>query len=235
MYEITDKSSADTRRAYDTDEGVEHYSWDGLFKREEPVFSLIPENSKLLDIGCGAGRTTRYFHAQGHDVIGIDYAPNMIEKAKAIAPQIDYRVGDVMNLEFDDHSFEVVVFSFNGLDMLHPYENRLYALREIRRVVKPEGLFIFSSLNKFLPKGLNQIIRYLQVISKRRENAYMECNYPWGTITRFQTFPPGQVRELRQVGFEVIRVMPHPRHKWVKWPWLIGLLDDWTHYVCKIQ
>ena len=48
--------------------------------------------------------------------------------------------------EFEDNSFDFVLFSFNGIDSFGP-QDRLKALKEIRRVLKNNGYFCFSSHN----------------------------------------------------------------------------------------
>ena len=49
--------------------------------------------------------------------------------------------------QFDDHSFDVVMFSYNGLDYLAPASQRSRALTEIRRVLRPDGTYIMSTHN----------------------------------------------------------------------------------------
>lgn len=60
--------------------------------------------SRILEVGCGTGRTACYLAAQGHDVIGIDIQSDMISKAKIRAEKenssIQFLVGDASSFLF---------------------------------------------------------------------------------------------------------------------------------------
>jgi SAM-dependent methyltransferase len=94
---------------------------------------------KWLDLACGTGAVAERAAERRADVTGVDLAPALIETAKERAQErgldIDYRVGDVENLEFDDGSFDVVS-STCGV-MFAP--DHQATARELARVVKPGG------------------------------------------------------------------------------------------------
>jgi SAM-dependent methyltransferase len=106
-------------------------------------YQIHRDVNSVLDLGCGNGRHALYFARQGINASGIDVSPKAIEWAKEWAQrenlEADFRVGDITKLPYQDHSFDVVV-SHGVLDHVRP-EIAKAAAREVRRVLKPGGLF----------------------------------------------------------------------------------------------
>jgi SAM-dependent methyltransferase len=100
----------------------------------------------VLDIGVGGGRTVPLVQPWAGRYVGIDVLPELVAVARQRYPEADLRVGDVRHLDFEDAVFDVAVFSVNGLDAMS-HEDRGTALREIRRVLRPTGTFVFSTNN----------------------------------------------------------------------------------------
>ena len=124
---------------------------DALFEPEKVIFEkLLPavRNKKILDLGIGGGRTTKYLLQISSDYIGIDYVPEFAQETSTKYPSAKILCGDARDLkEFEDNSFDFVLFSFNGLDCISG-EDRLKVLKEINRVLKKGGFFMFSSHNR---------------------------------------------------------------------------------------
>lgn len=103
---------------------------------------LAGQPGKSLELCCGTGAVSRGLKAAGWDVTGVDISAGMVAEA---SKYINAQQGDVVNLPFADHSFDLVV-------MRQAYfllDDGPAALREVRRVLKPGGRFILSHLVPF--------------------------------------------------------------------------------------
>ena len=93
----------------------------------------------VLDVACGSGNAALIAARRYCDVIGIDYVPALVERAKVRAAaegtRIDFRVADAQDLPFPDESFDVVLSVFGV--MFAP--DREKAAAEMLRVCRPGG------------------------------------------------------------------------------------------------
>ncbi|MEO8654522.1 MAG: class I SAM-dependent methyltransferase [Ramlibacter sp.] len=105
----------------------------------------------ILDIGVGAGRTTALLQAISNQYVGIDYTEQMVRACRARHPDARILQMDARDLTcFDDNQFALVVFSFNGIDAVD-LPDRHEVLRQVHRVLQPDGLFIVSAHNRLGP------------------------------------------------------------------------------------
>ena len=134
----------------------EYASADNLIGPEHAILEqLRPRlaDSRMLDVGVGGGRTTPHFAPLVREYVGIDFSPAMIEACRQRFPHgpggsISFQIADAQALTgFPDESFDFVLFSLNGLDVVGEHEDRLRALREIHRVCRTGGVFCFCSSN----------------------------------------------------------------------------------------
>ncbi|MCJ7769456.1 MAG: methyltransferase domain-containing protein [Dehalococcoidales bacterium] len=109
-------------------------------------FVELNGQNDFLDLGCGSGIVTRYLAKEyGGSVTGIDIDPQQIELAKKDASGINnirYYGADATNLPFSDRAFDIVL----SFGVLHHIENWLDALKEIRRVLKNGGYFLYADI-----------------------------------------------------------------------------------------
>lgn len=104
--------------------------------------------SRLLDLGCGGGRTSRWLAELAGDYVGLDYAARMIEVCRARYPDLRFVQGDATDLAaFADASMDAVFFSYNGIDSMSQ-AMRLRTLDAIARILVPDGIFAFSAHNR---------------------------------------------------------------------------------------
>jgi SAM-dependent methyltransferase len=130
---------------------VWHYKRYNLQAPEAAILHRLQSDlggKRVLDIGVGAGRTTPHLLTFAGSYVGIDIAPNMIAYCRHRFPNQKFAVCSATDLSrFANCTFDMVMFSFNGLDYV-PHTARLLALSEIYRVLAPNGVFVFSSHNR---------------------------------------------------------------------------------------
>lgn len=102
----------------------------------------------VLDAGCGAGITTREMARQGMSMVGVDIAPRMIELAREAEQReplgIRYEEASLSDLSaFADATFDAALSTMVIMDCA----DYAGAAREICRVLKPGGLFAFTTLH----------------------------------------------------------------------------------------
>jgi len=137
-------------RVYDTPEVAAHYaSLQYLSPCEKALFeAFLKEGDAILDLGVGGGRTTPYLSRLASRYVGVDYAPAMIAACRKKFPQLEFMQADATNLALlGDRTFDSAVMAFNGMDYLFPSESRRRCLAEIQRVLRKDGVLIFSSHN----------------------------------------------------------------------------------------
>jgi len=136
------------------------YNSDKTFFGEEPSnFALLCLNhmkannvQRILELGAGHGRDSVFFASNGIEVEALDYSTVAIELLYKMAKEkglpIRPRLFDVKGpLPFEDNYFDAV-YSHMLLNMWFSFEELHFILSEIRRVLKPRGLNLFSVRNQ---------------------------------------------------------------------------------------
>jgi 2-polyprenyl-3-methyl-5-hydroxy-6-metoxy-1,4-benzoquinol methylase len=111
------------------------------------------EGLDILDLGCGPGLYAEKLAERGHRVTGVDFSANSIGYAQGSANlkklDINYRQQDYLELE-DENSYDLVMMIFTDFGVLMP-EEREQLLANVRRALKPGGIFLFDVLNGNFP------------------------------------------------------------------------------------
>ena len=109
-------------------------------------FVNVKEKQNFLEVGCGNGAVSKYVAKKYLlNVTGVDIDPKQIQLAQESVddiPDIHFLEVDATNLPFQDNDFDIVL----SFGVMHHISNWLDALREIRRVLKPKGYFIYADI-----------------------------------------------------------------------------------------
>jgi SAM-dependent methyltransferase len=114
-----------------------------LIERYRPALS-----GRVLEIGVGAGRVTRYLCPIASELHGIDISRAMVRRATTVCPDAALVVRDLREIGVYGHAvFDAVFASFNVIDVLgHEERERLF--ESLARILVPRGVLIFSSHNR---------------------------------------------------------------------------------------
>jgi len=159
----------------------------------------------ILDVGCGTGALTRpaaKSTVPKGRIVGLDRSPEMLAVARALdsssAAPIEWREGDVSDMPFESGTFDIVFCAFS----LMFFPDRLAALKEMRRVLKPDGrlaISVWGSINKC--PG--------QTVMKERWERYFGPDQATGFTYMHILSDPEMVRSLvYDAGFRNISVEP---------------------------
>jgi SAM-dependent methyltransferase len=122
----------------------------------------------ICDLGCGPGHVAHYLHERGATVVGIDSSQGMIGEARRAYPDVRFEIGDMRGLRYGDGAFAALVALYS---LIHLDDTDLAtALREIRRVLAPDGTLLASfhrgdetiHVDEFLGCGVDLDFRFFQ-------------------------------------------------------------------------
>lgn len=139
-------------------------------RRADIIVNILKSRnvSKVLEIGGGTGVFTRLFCKAGINVKSIDISWDLIKKNRDTclnSSNLNVNVSDVEFLSFKDNTFDAVV----GICVLH-HINLAPAFKEIKRVLKKNGIIIFSEPNMMNPQLIIQknikIIKRISILGE---------------------------------------------------------------------
>lgn len=237
--------------AYSSDDIISYYHHQEahLQPAEKTVLELFRSklsNYTMLDIGVGAGRTSYFFAPLVKHYTGIDYSSGMVEVCKKLYPAYKFETGDVRKLNFDSGAFDLVLFSFNGLDSISA-SDRLIALQEIKRVLKPGGCFVFSAHNLkaigqlFNYSGFNPKLWYKTFVLRKVNKEYK--TFPQqnemivfdGTlgyqVSNYYINPNYQLKQLADAGFVNVSLYGQSGKSVTEAEASVSM-DKWIYFIC---
>ena len=147
----------------------------------QEVLKNCDKDSAILIVGCGSGKEAKFLTDLGFtNLTGTDPDKDYLEVAKKKVSHLKIKVDTAPNISFDDEAFDVVI----GLEMLGYFSNKELFFAEVARVLKAEGICIFTVANKYSLKGLAYQL-YKQINSQKMVSfAYTLCFWDVMTLLR---------------------------------------------------
>ncbi len=146
-----DLQDAVNARIYHAASVVRHYPSDVLDKAETCAllkYQPLLAGQDVLDVGVGAGRTAIYLAPLARNYVAIDYSPVMVEEVKSRMPDLQVQLADMRDMSaFAPGSFDFILATNNVMDAVS-HTDRLRTLQEMRRVLRPQGVLMFSAHNR---------------------------------------------------------------------------------------
>lgn len=102
----------------------------------------VRDAGPVCDMGCGPGHVARYLHEQGTEICGIDLSPAMVEQARRLNPGIEFRQGDMQELDAPDGAWAGIAAFYSIIHI--PRGELTRVLGELRRVLQPGGLLLLA-------------------------------------------------------------------------------------------
>ena len=131
--------------------------------REKPweqarfLFNYVKDKDKVLDLGCGVGQFYEFLKDKDIEYRGVDISENLIEIAQKKYKQASFQVADALNLPFPDNYFDKV-YAIALLHNIPSGEFREKLIKEVKRVLKKDGILILTAWNLWQKKETREII-----------------------------------------------------------------------------
>jgi SAM-dependent methyltransferase len=108
--------------------------------------TLVPRDARVLDYGCGYGRVCRELRHAGYaNIVGVDPASRMIDRARAENPEITFQPLDNTALPLGAASFDAVVL-FSVLTCIVDDDAQRAVVRKVERALRPGGIVYVSDI-----------------------------------------------------------------------------------------
>jgi len=148
----------------------------------------------VADLGCGTGISTRYWADRADRVVGVDPAPDMLDRARAVstAGNVELRAGHGHDTGLDDGAADIVACS-QSFHWMEPAST----LAEVGRVLRPGGVFAAYDYKSASATGLAELDEAVVATSRRIYRLDLEHN-----LKKDARFHPkaGHEQALRESG-----------------------------------
>jgi len=172
----------------------QYRAYENMFRRH-----LDKNFETALDLGSGTGIFSEKLATRANRVVGIDISKNLLEKAKnkcAHYSNVEFLEASATNIPFAQAEFDVIISFGETISHIQDY---LQVFSEVSRVLRPNGLFVFSVLNKWCLRLLYSSSELKSAIRSRAGYwRVWNCEDDSGAATRLplKTFTHSEIGQL---------------------------------------
>ena len=149
----------------------------------EEFSKYVGKEEKILDVGCGYGRTLHELYENGYkNLIGMDFSEGMIKRGKELNPDIDFRVMKSSKIDMPDESVDSIIL-LAVLTCIIDDKEQEDLIKEIYRVLKKDGIIYINDF--LLNNDERNLNRYNEF--KDKYNKYGVFELPEGAVVRHHT------------------------------------------------
>ncbi len=210
-----------------------------LVRTQELVMRYVPPPPAVVfDVGGGPGVYACWLAKQGYEVHLIDATPIHVEQARQAsqaqpgAPLASIEVGDAGSLKRPDTSVDVVLL-FGPLYHLTERADRLTALREAHRVLRPGGLLLAVGISRFtsvldgMRQGLFDDPAFVQIAERDLTDGQHRnpMKHPVYFTTAYFHHPRDLQTEVEECGFQYEKTLPIEGPLWLS-PYVVANFQD---------
>jgi SAM-dependent methyltransferase len=215
-----------SRQTYARPHNVQTWTEDGLVDSglsddERHLLDAVPATTgDLLLLGIGGGREAIPLANMGFHVTGVDYVPEMVDRARENAAHrgisIEGLVQEISQLEVQASSYDVVWLSRSMYSCVPTRSRRVQMVRRIARALKPGGLFLcqFHWRDDSRSTGRGIFLRRAIAVCTLGNLAYEDGDMLWQNIEFVHAFSSQDAirSELEEGGLSVVRIYTDPSH-----------------------
>lgn len=150
---------------------VDYETWADYI--DEIILQHKPEATDVLELACGTGTIALSLEElDSYHITATDGSADMIRiakrKAVLVNSEIDFRVMNFLDIKLEK-KFDVAFMVFDSVNYLHKKEEVIRLHQEVRKVIKPGGIFVFDFTT---PRNSRKAIRYLNNDTKTVDGKY---------------------------------------------------------------
>jgi len=186
-------------------------------KEFEEFRGYLQPGQTILDLGCGNGRLLQFlekeaenWHQKTFYYVGIDSSKNLITEARKKHPRHIFQTGDMTKIPAKDKTVDIL-FCIRAFHHLPTKKMRLEALKEMKRVLKHQGILIVTAWNLWQKKYWTQLAKaFLRSIVTFGRYAPNDTFIPWGKEKKpryYHAFTRKELQELfQETKYEILEL-----------------------------